>query len=133
VRSALSGAAIAPCTCRSTIRPDANSPPTRRPPRFGTVTYTFTPATIAAGGNQVEFPTGTIQTVDVMIDVQGTADLSQITVNGTTQVPVPTVNGPTAKSQCKHGGWKTFTSPSFRNQGQCVSWYEHHRTASTGR
>ena len=99
----------------------------------GTVTYTFTPATIAAGGNQVEFPTGTIQTVDVMIDVQGTADLSQITVNGTTQVPVPTVNGPTAKSQCKHGGRKTFTSPSFRNQGQCVSWYEHHGTASTGR
>jgi hypothetical protein len=99
----------------------------------GTVTYSFTPATIAAGGNQVEFPTGTIQTVDMMIDVQGTADLSQITVNGTTEVPVPTVNGPTSKSQCKHGGWKTFTSPSFRNQGQCVSWYEHHRTASTGR
>ena len=89
----------------------------------GTVTYTFTPATIAAGGNQVEVPTGTIQTVDVMIDVQGTADLSQITVNGSTQVPVPTVNGPTAKSQCKHGGWKTFGS--FRNQGQCVAFFEH--------
>jgi hypothetical protein len=99
----------------------------------GTATYTFTPATIAAAGNQVPFPTGSIQTVDVLIDVQGTADLSHITVNGTTEVPVPTVNGPTSKSQCKNGGWRTFTSPKFRNQGQCVSWYEHHRTASTGR
>lgn len=28
---------------------------------------------------------------------------------------------PTTKDQCKNGGWKTFTSPSFKNQGQCVS------------
>jgi hypothetical protein len=100
----------------------------------GTATYTFTPTTIAAAGNQVPFPSGTIQTVDVLIDVQGTADLSQITVNGTTEVPVPTVTGgPTSKAQCKHGGWRNFTSPSFRNQGQCVSWYEHHRSAHNGR
>ena len=32
----------------------------------------------------------------------------------------PTVGQPTSKRQCKHHGWKTFTSPSFRNQGQCV-------------
>ena len=89
----------------------------------GTATYTFTAATIAAAGNQVPVPTGTITSVDVLIDVQGTADLSQITFNGQTQVP--TVS-PTSKAQCKHGGWKTFTSPSFRNQGQCVSWVEHH-------
>lgn len=31
-----------------------------------------------------------------------------------------TVGQPTAKQQCKHGGWQTFTGPSFRNQGQCV-------------
>jgi hypothetical protein len=93
----------------------------------GTVTYTFTPATVAAAGNQVPFPSGSINTVDVLIDVQGTADLTHIMVNGTTEVPVPTVNGPTSKSQCKKGGWRTFTSPTFRNQGQCVSWYEHHR------
>ena len=90
----------------------------------GTATYTFTAATIAAAGNQVEVPTGTITSVDVLIDVQGTADLSNITVNG--QLQVPTVGGPTAKSQCKKGGWKTFTSPSFKNQGQCVSWFNHH-------
>jgi hypothetical protein len=41
----------------------------------GTATYTFTAATIAAGGNQVPVPTGTITSAEVLIDVQGTADL----------------------------------------------------------
>jgi hypothetical protein len=95
----------------------------------GTATYEFTPQTIADAGNQVTFPTGTITSIDVLIDVEGTADLSSITVNGTLEVPV---SGPTAKSQCKNGGWRNFTSPSFRNQGQCVAWYEHHRTAPNG-
>ena len=90
----------------------------------GTATYVFTAATIAAAGGQVPVPTGTITSVDVLIDVQGTADLSQITFNGQTQVPV--AGSPASKAQCKHGGWKTFTSPSFKNQGQCVSWVEHH-------
>jgi hypothetical protein len=90
----------------------------------GTVTYTFTAATIAAAGNQIPVPTGTISSVDVLIDVQGSADLSNITFNGQTEVPV--TGAPTATDQCKHGGWKSFTSPSFKNQGQCVSWVQHH-------
>jgi len=96
----------------------------------GTATYTFTAATIADAGGQVQFPTGTITSIDVLIDVQGTADLSAITVNGKLEVPA---TGPTAKSQCKKGGWRNFTSPKFKNQGQCVAWYEHHRTAHNGR
>jgi hypothetical protein len=92
----------------------------------GTATYTFNAATIAAGGNQVQVPTGTISSVDVLIDVQGSADLSNITFNGQTEVPVPVAGSPTSKDQCKHGGWKSFSSPSFKNQGQCVSWVEHH-------
>jgi hypothetical protein len=92
----------------------------------GTVTYTFNAATIAAGGGQVPFPTGTITSADVLIDVQGVADVSSITVNGISEVPVPTVVVPTTKSDCKHGGWKTFTNPSFKNQGQCVSYVAHH-------
>jgi hypothetical protein len=91
----------------------------------GSATYTFTAATIAAGGNQVPVPTGTISSVEVLIDVQGVADLTNITFNGQTQVPL-IMGGPTSKNQCKHGGWKSFTSPSFKNQGQCVSWFEHH-------
>jgi hypothetical protein len=88
----------------------------------GSATYTFTAATIAAGGNQVPVPTGTISAVDVLIDVQGTADVSNIVFNGVKQVPAPT----NAK-QCKKGGWKTFTDPSFRNQGQCIKFFNHQK------
>ncbi len=34
---------------------------------------------------------------------------------------LPPVITPTMKNQCKNGGWKTFTNPSFKNQGQCVA------------
>jgi len=62
----------------------------------------------------------------VLLDVQGSADVSAITVNGTLEVPAPVVSGtPTSKSDCKHGGWKSFTNPSFKNQGQCVSSTNH--------
>jgi hypothetical protein len=91
----------------------------------GSVTYTFNAATIAAGGNQVAVPTGTIQAVDILIDVEGTADVSNITVNGVLQEPAPAAT-PTSKDQCKNGGWKTFTNPSFKNQGDCVSFVATH-------
>jgi len=32
---------------------------------------------------------------------------------------------PTNKDECKKGGWESFTNPSFKNQGQCVSYYNH--------
>jgi hypothetical protein len=90
----------------------------------GTVTYTFDAATLAAAGQQVPTPTGTIQSVDIVLDVQGSADLTSITFNGITEVPAPAT--PTSISQCKNGGWKTFTSPSFKNQGDCVSYVATH-------
>ena len=93
----------------------------------GSVTYTFTAATIAAAGNQVPVPSGTISSAEVLIDVQGTADLSNITFNGQSQ----TVPAPTAKGQCKHGGWKTFTPP-FRNQGQCIKSLKAHGSHGKG-
>ncbi len=33
----------------------------------------------------------------------------------------PPSTQPSNKDQCKNGGWKTFTNPSYKNQGQCVS------------
>jgi hypothetical protein len=75
----------------------------------GTATYTFTPATLGAGQ---PFPTGTIQSISILIDVEGSADISNITVNGVRQLP--------NKDACKNGGWKNFT-PAFKNQGECVS------------
>ena len=95
----------------------------------GTLTYLFDAASIAAGGQP--FPTGTITAAEVLIDIQGTADVSKIAVNGVAQVPAPTTGtGPTSKNACKHGGWKTFTTPKFKNQGQCISYYNHHRHAA---
>lgn len=35
-------------------------------------------------------------------------------------VVVPPIS-PSSKNSCKKGGWKTFTNPSYKNQGQCVS------------
>ena len=31
---------------------------------------------------------------------------------------------PTLKDQCKNDGWKTFNAPTFKNQGQCVSYVQ---------
>jgi len=93
----------------------------------GSATYTFDATTIAAGGGQVPVPTGTITSVDVLLDVQGSADLTKITFNGVTQVPVVAqVGPPTSKNACKHGGWKTFNHTTFKNQGQCVSYVASH-------
>ena len=97
----------------------------------GTATYTFDAASLAVL-NAVPFPSGSISSVDVLIDVQGTADLSKITFNGVAQVPAP-VTSPTKKSDCKKGGWKSFTDPKFKNQGQCVSWFNHHSGHGKGK
>jgi hypothetical protein len=34
----------------------------------------------------------------------------------------PLTGPPTSKDQCKNGGWQTFDSPAFKNQGDCVSY-----------
>ncbi len=34
-----------------------------------------------------------------------------------------------AAAECKNGGWRHFTNPSFKNQGQCVSFFVHQRNA----
>ena len=94
----------------------------------GTATYTFTAATLAAAGQQVPTPTGTIQFVSVLIDVQGTADLTKVMVNGKVQKLAP--GKADFARPCKKGGWKTFTSPTFKNQGQCVKFLVHGRNAA---
>jgi hypothetical protein len=32
------------------------------------------------------------------------------------------VGPPTSKDECKNGGWQTFNNPTFKNQGDCVSY-----------
>lgn len=51
------------------------------------------------------------------------SNMYSLTYGGTEQ---PVFNPPTSKDQCKKGGWKTFTFPSFKNQGDCVSYVATH-------
>jgi hypothetical protein len=55
-----------------------------------------------------------------------TATNTNLVGDPTTIYPVvvpPTT--PVNKDECKNDGWKTFTSPTFKNQGQCVSFTNH--------
>ena len=47
------------------------------------------------------------------------ADL--VTYNGTAYNFEPTLT-PTSKDVCKDGGWSVFNTPTFKNQGDCVSY-----------
>ncbi len=38
--------------------------------------------------------------------------------------PIVVVGPPTSKDQCKKDGWKTFNNPTFKNQGDCVSYVD---------
>jgi hypothetical protein len=40
-----------------------------------------------------------------------------------TEIPVAP---PTAKDDCKNGGWETFNDPLFKNQGDCIKYVEDH-------
>jgi hypothetical protein len=108
----------------------------------GTATYTFTAADLTRINPTLGTP-GTIAAVEIVLDVQGTADVTNISVNGVRQVVVRSGddndhgNGGGAghqgdgaghqgdKSKCKNGGWKPMTNPKFKNQGQCVSYFNH--------
>ena len=53
------------------------------------------------------------------------SEVDLLRVNGTvydfeSTAPVKELT-PTAKNDCKGDNWTTFNAPTFRNQGQCVS------------
>jgi hypothetical protein len=89
----------------------------------GSVTYTFTSANLVPADSTNTAAPGTITGLSVLIDQSGTADLTRIVVNGKLQKPLP--KHLAAKSACTHGGWQTSTSPKFKNQGQCVAYWNH--------
>lgn len=48
-----------------------------------------------------------------------------VTASSTSATSTPVVTPtPTTANQCKKMGWKSFTNPSFKNQGRCVSYVE---------
>jgi len=42
-------------------------------------------------------------------------------------------NPPSDKDECKKGGWETFTNPTFKNQGDCVSYVQSNENAKGNR
>lgn len=91
----------------------------------------FTTADFAAAGIPT---TGTLEDLLIIFDegtdtplasgTAGTVTIDNISVNGAV---VGDSSKPTSMDQCKNGGWSTFQDPSFRNQGQCVSYVVSHR------
>ena len=98
---------------RTLTAPSRTRSPPRRSPR---------PASFRSRPGRSRRPTS--------FDVQGTADVSNIMVNGAPRFRRRSRGPPTTKNACKHGGWKTFNNPSFKNQGQCVAYVNHALHAS---
>lgn len=51
-----------------------------------------------------------------------------VNFNGTTY-DFELTNNPLDANACKNGGWKTFSDPTFKNQGQCVSYVKSNENA----
>lgn len=65
-------------------------------------------------------------------DAEGNRDPSDPYTGGTTSVHVISVtidNVPDSADSCKKGGWEAFVSPSFKNQGDCVSYLNSNENA----
>lgn len=85
-------------------------------------TATFTAGNTYGG---VLFPTGqTVTGIDIVQDEEGQVTISNVQVNGQTI----TGSSSALKDACKKDGYKDLTDAngdSFRNQGQCVSYFNH--------
>lgn len=81
-----------------------------------------TPPTIGGIGLNVGFASPTDQ-------FNGNVDALVVGLNGvnTTYDFEPAPPPPTNADQCKKGGWMQFSNPSFKNQGECVSFVEHQK------
>lgn len=73
---------------------------------------------------QTMVPTKVVATVVLANGKTVTAENTVLTGVPSTIYPA-TSTKPINKNQCKNMGWKNFTNPSFKNQGQCVSSTNH--------
>ena len=96
------------------------------------VTFTATAGTvyyIAVDSNMYNYPDpyGTVVLEWAMAVAPPSTTTTTTTAPTTTTTTAPTTTttlaggAPTSEDQCKRGGWKQFTNPVFRNQGECVS------------
>jgi len=53
-----------------------------------------------------------------------TESVGDTPIRETREFIVNNITPPSNKDQCKNDGWETFNNPTFKNQGQCVSYVE---------
>jgi len=120
---------------------------------FAVNTVTNYTITSSAGANgsisplgAVNVPSGNNQTFtitansgyhisDVLVDgssvgAVSTRTFTNVTANHTisaTFAANQTNGGPQTKAACKNDGWMSFSNPSFKNQGQCIAYFNLHR------
>jgi hypothetical protein len=101
-------------------------------------TYSWVIDSGSVNGNTIQLNTHYTQGANCTMTINGTI-ASNATMSGTwTDNCDGTRNGtwtstsgranaivPTNKDQCKDDGWMSFSNPSFKNQGECVSWTNH--------
>lgn len=68
--------------------------------------------------------TRVVATVKIANGKVVTAENTVLSGNPTSIYPVK-ADSPLTKKQCKKGGWKMFTDPVFKNQGQCIKYVKH--------
>lgn len=88
----------------------------------------FTAAGIPTTGTledlYIIFDEGTDTPPGGTIGTPGSVTIDNISINGDV---VGDSAKPMTKDECKEGGWKNFQDPSFKNQGECVSWVVSNR------
>ena len=100
-----------------------NSPFANVDPGTPTVTDNCSGVTVAGtrdDGKQLNapYPFGTTTITQTATDAGGNQSSCQQTIT-------VVANTPTNKEQCKNDGWRSFTNPTFRDQGDCVSFVLH--------
>jgi hypothetical protein len=78
----------------------------------------------------VGYSTGsTLADAASMTPVSSSPSFTNITSDKYVVVWNESCTAPTVKEACKDGGWATFNSPSFKNQGACVSYVQSNEHA----
>ena len=105
--------------------------PTRTPTVGVTATATRTPTT-AISATPTRTPTSSVTATATRTPTSGvTATATRTPTAGVSVTPTVTAvvgAAPTSADQCRNEGWRRFTNPRFKNQGDCVSY-----VASQGR
>jgi hypothetical protein len=93
---------------------------------FGPTDFTLAgiPTTGTLEDLMIIFDEGTDTPVGGTVETPGKVVLDNISINGDV---VGGAAQPVSKDDCKNGGWMSFQDPSFKNQGQCVSFVVSHR------